>query len=87
MISISELLGRFKNVGLGEKLSKEALVEEVNAILGLSTISLEDISIRNQTAFIKGGSALKSEISLNKEIILGQAGKKLGPGFIVKDIR
>lgn len=87
MKQISEFLSRFKNLGLGEQLSKEALVEEINAILGLNTISLENISIKNQNAFIKGGSVLKNEIFFHKEKILNQAKKRIGPKFVIKDIR
>ncbi len=87
MISISELLGRFKNVGLGEKLSKEALTDEINAILGPNTVSDKDITIKNQTALIKGGSALKSEMALHKEEILNRAEEKIGASFVIRDIR
>lgn len=87
MKQIGEFLIRFKHLGLNERLSKEALVEEINLILGFGTVSNKDISIKNQTAFIKGASALKSEISLNKEIILAGARKKAGVNFVVTDMR
>lgn len=87
MLKISELLGRFKNIGLGERLSKEALVEEINRVTGLNTVSIKDISIKNQTAFVKAGSALKSEITLYKRSILNRAKERVGTNFVVKDIR
>jgi hypothetical protein len=87
MISISELLGRFKNLGLGERLSKEVLVEEINNIIGSNLLTTKDIKIKNSVAFIRVQSALKSEIFLHKDEILKRARQKAGASFVVSDVR
>lgn len=87
MIHLSELLNRFKNLGLGEKTTKEVLVAEINNLIGQNTISTKDIKIQNGTAFVRGGSALKSEIFIHKDQILKQAREKSGESFVVGEIR
>ena len=87
MIGIAQLLERFKNLGLGEKVSKEVLVAEINNLVGQNLISTKDIKIQNGIAFVRGGSALKSEIFIHKDQILKQAREKAGEGFVVKEIR
>lgn len=87
MLHLSQLLERFKNLGLGEKMTKEVLVGEINNLVGQSLISTKDIKIKNGIAFVRGGSALKSEIFIHKDQILKQAKVKAGEGFVVKEIR
>lgn len=83
---LSELLGRFKNVGLSQRLSKNALIEEVNVILGQGTISQKDITIKGKTAFVRLGSVIKNEIAIYKDKILSQAKEKIGSSFTINDI-
>lgn len=87
MISISQLLERFKNLGLGEKISKEVLVEEINGFISSNLITVKDVKIQNGTAFVRAGSAIKSEIFLHKDEILNRAREKAGKSLVVKDVR
>lgn len=84
---LSELLERFKNLGVAEQLSKEALVEEINNSAGSNFVTTRDIKIKNHIALVKGGTALKSEIILHKTEILNKVREKMKGKFFLSDIR
>lgn len=86
MIHLSELLGKFKNLGLGERQTKDALIEAIQEIVGVS-ISRKDVSLSGKTAYIKTGSVMKSEIFLRKEEILKKMKEKSGGILNISDVR
>ena len=87
MFHLSDFLAKYKNLGLNERLSKEAFVESVNLVLGKTLLKMEDVSIRNNTAYLKVPSLLKSEIRLRSGEILENARAKIGKNFSVREIR
>lgn len=87
MLHLSQLLERFKNLGLGEKISKEVLVVEISNIIGSGLITIKDVKIQNGAAVVRASSSIKSEIFLHKNEILTRAREKIGKSMVVSDVR
>ncbi len=87
MLHLSQLLSRFKNIGLGEKLSKEVLVEAVDKIIGPNLITISDVKIQNGVAIVRASSSIKSEIFIYKSEILKYAIEKLGKSLVINDVK
>ena len=78
MRQLGEFLIKYRNLGLGEKLSKELFVETVNNLLGKGVLKLENVTISGSSVKVRAESALRSEIFLRKEEILKQIREKVG---------
>jgi len=87
MFHLSDFLAKYKNLGLSERLSKEAFVYGVNEVLGKQFLKKDDVSIKNKIAYIKIPSLLKSEILVKKEGIFLKAKEMAGQAFQIEDIR
>lgn len=76
MRQLSQLLERFKNLTNTDKIKKQLIVEiiESNKI----PINIDQITIKNNILFIKTQSIIKTEILINKEIILKEINKTKG---------
>lgn len=87
MLHLSEFLSRFKNFGLDERVSKEAILEEIDKLLPPGLVEKKDLSIKNRIAIVKASGPLKTEIILRKEEILKKCREKIGRRFLVDEIR
>ena len=69
MFNIAQYLEKFKNIGLGERLLKEAIKTSVKEVLGFD---LDDkaISVRNGEAVFRVSPAMKNAIFIKKTQIL-----------------
>ena len=85
MIEIKDLLNKFDNLLLSEKIKKDTIGDVLLKTVGIS-IKPEDIKIQNTSIYLKIKPIYKNEIFLNKENISKELEKSLS-GKIPKDIR
>ena len=69
MFNIAQYLDKFKNLGLGERLLKEAVSCSVKDILGFN-LDTKDITIKNGEVIFKVSPAMKNAIFIKKSAIL-----------------
>lgn len=69
MGNIDDFLNKFKVIVDREESKKEIILKIINKKTG-KNINLDNLSIKNNTLFIKTNPYLKSEIILNKESII-----------------
>jgi hypothetical protein len=77
MIEIKDLLLRFNNILLSEKIKKEIILDVLSRVVGLQ-IKPEDIKIKNNTVFLNIKPIYKNEIFLKKEEIFLKLKESLG---------
>ncbi len=84
MFNIASYLEKFKNLGLGERLLKEAIRTSVKEILKLD-LDNKDILIKNGEVTFKISPAIKNAIFIKKTAVL----KRMEENGVenVKDIR
>lgn len=87
MRKISDFLDKFKNIGLKESATKEAVALAVNEIFGREFIKRDMIKVKNKEVFIKISGALKSEIVLFKNKIIDLAKTKSVFPIDITDIK
>lgn len=75
MFNIASYLDKFKNIGQGEKLLKEAIIEAVREATGVE-IEAKAINMRNGEAQLKVSPAIKSVIYIKKEAVLAKIKEK-----------
>lgn len=85
MKGIGDFLKRFANFTTPTLLTKRAVAQVVGELFSTS-FSEEDVSIRDGVALIRASGALKSEILLQRDVVLSRVQKTLG-GASVRDIR
>jgi Cu/Ag efflux protein CusF len=71
MFNISLFLEKFKNLGLNEKLLKEAISCSVKEIIGFD-LDPKKISLKNGEVIFKVSPAIKNTIYIKKEAILAK---------------
>jgi Cu/Ag efflux protein CusF len=71
MFNISLFLEKFKNLGLSEKLLKEAISCSVKEIIGFD-LDPKNISLKNGEVIFKVSPAIKNTIYIKKEAILAK---------------
>jgi Cu/Ag efflux protein CusF len=69
MFNISLFLEKFKNLGQGERLLKEAISSSVKEIVGFD-LDTKNINLKNGEVIFKVSPALKNAIYIKKELIL-----------------
>jgi hypothetical protein len=69
MFNISLFLERFKNLGQGERLLKEAISSSVKEIVGFD-LDTKSINLKNGEVIFKVSPTLKNAIYIKKELIL-----------------
>lgn len=69
MENIAKFLEKFMGLAAPNEKPRRMIVEVIENLLG-SKLEMKDVSIKENIAYIKGGSHLRSEIFLNKEKIL-----------------
>ncbi|MEO8637935.1 MAG: hypothetical protein ABI430_03480 [Candidatus Taylorbacteria bacterium] len=84
MFNVSLYLEKFKTIGLGDSIAKDALIKAVRECTG-GKIERKDVEFKNGTFRIKADPILKSEIMIKKEVILEFLTKELKKE--VKDVR
>lgn len=85
MGKIDDFLNKFKIIVDREESKKEIILKIINKKTG-KNINLDNLSIKNNTLFIKTNPYLKSEIILNKESIIKDI-KKENIDISIIDIR
>ncbi len=85
MLGIAEYLKKFANFTTPAQSAKRAVAKAVNEKF-LTSLSEEDVTMRDGGAFVKASGVLKSEIALNKENLLSEVKKFLGTDA-VRDLR
>lgn len=85
MGNIDDFLNKFKVIIDREESKKEIILKIINKKTGKG-INLDNLSIKNNTLFIKTNPYLKSEIILNKESIIKDI-KKENIDISIIDIR
>lgn len=83
MQQISFYLEKFKAFGLDSVLVKRVFIETVRRVIGVE-ISPDALVIRENTLYVKAYPALKSEIYIKHEELVGELGKLLGPTKLTK---
>jgi hypothetical protein len=69
MQNINSYLDKFKNLAVPNESIRKDVAGIIKNEIGID-LEIKDISIKNMVAYIKGGSAVKSEIFLRKKKIL-----------------
>ena len=69
MFNIASYLEKFKNLGLGERLLKEAIRTSVKEVMKVD-LDAKDISIKNGEVVFKVSPAVKNAIYMKKAAIL-----------------
>ena len=82
MEQISFFLEKFKTLGLDSALMKQIFIETVQKNLK-TTLSKEDIEIRDGTVYVKAHPALKSELRIKQQALLEELSSILGPTKII----
>lgn len=75
MFNIAQYLNKFKNLGLEERLLKEAISSSIKEALNLDLI-VKNILIKNNEAIIDASPAIKNAIFMKKRIILDKVKEK-----------
>lgn len=84
--SISDYLQKFENITPPEKMVKQAVVTCLYSKLNVE-VNPENISYKQGIVYIKTHPAVKSEIKMDKEIILKRIREDVGGKERIKDIR
>jgi len=69
MISLSDLLSKYKNIVPTDSLKKEAVIEVIDKMFDLK-LEKKDVSVSNNIIYLKCSTKLKSEIFIHKTEIL-----------------
>jgi hypothetical protein len=69
MFNIASYLEKFKNIGLGERLLKEAIKTSVREVLNFE-LEEKNISVKNGEVVFKVTPAIKNAIYIKKQAIL-----------------
>lgn len=77
MIEIKNLLVRFNNILLFEKVKKNTVINVLYQVIGVK-IKSQDIKIKNNTIYLNIKPIYKSEILLKKDKILLELKENLG---------
>ena len=77
MEQISFFLEKFKILGLEGVLAKRVFIETVERVSSVR-LTPEQVTLRNETFFVKATPAIKSELYIHKESVLAEVAKKLG---------
>jgi len=85
MYNIASFLEKFKNVGLKERLAREAISKIVSEECGI-TVALDAVYYKNAIATLKIPLSLKSQVFVKKGRILKRCASEL-VGSVVLDIR
>ena len=85
MIEIKDLLGRLRDILLGEEDKKEAVRKAIISVIKVE-ISSENVKIKNGTIFLNIKPIYKNEILIKKEQIFARMQDLLGKKS-PKDIR
>jgi hypothetical protein len=75
MFNISAYLDKFKNLGLKERLIKEAVSSSIKEVLGFD-LDIKNISFKNGEVIFKVSPAIKNAIFIKKEAILANIKNK-----------
>ncbi len=75
MFNIASYLDKFKDIGQGEKLLKQVIIEVVKEMIGVK-IEAKSISMKNGELFLKVSPAIKNLIYIKKEAILSKLKEK-----------
>ncbi len=87
MRKISDFLDKFKNIGLKESATKEAIAKAINELFGKELVSRSMIDVKGKSVFVKTSGVLKSEIILLKDKIIDRAKSQSLFPLDVEDIR
>ena len=69
MFNIASYLDKFKNIGLGERLLKEAIRSSVKEVLNFD-LEVKNILVKNGEVILKVSPAIKNAIFIKKDSIL-----------------
>jgi vacuolar-type H+-ATPase subunit B/Vma2 len=86
MQSIADLLNKFKNLGLSERLVKEAAVDVLEKTLGVR-LAKEAVKFKNGEVEIKGSATLKSGIFVRKLELLKKLNQSLKGAARVSNLK
>jgi ribosomal protein L23 len=87
MRKISDFLDKFKNIGLKESATKEAIAKAINELFGKELVSRSMIGVKGKSVFVKTSGVLKSEIILLKDKIIDRAKSQSLFPLDIEDIR
>lgn len=77
MVELKDLLGRLRNILVGEEEKKEVIRSAISSIIN-TEISSDDIKVKNGTIYLNIKPIYKNEIFLKKEKILSKIEEMLG---------
>jgi len=85
MISLSDLLSKYKNIVPTDSLKKEAAIDVIDKMFDLK-LEKKDVSVSNNIVYLKCSTKLKSEVFMHKTEIMKKLGDILGKESL-KDIK